>query len=121
MKLIPIEIVTAYVSIEGLADGQPEHRQKILIWSAVILFILIPFHLRILSKVQSIGQMLVTMLSFAFWVFSLGGPFLGEDWYERIFGAVGLILWTLIVPLFPYQPSAEDEPSGGASSPSPEP
>jgi len=103
LKLIPSEIVAAYLAIEGIVSTQPAIQNKVLTWVCVFLFILIPFHLWYVFKVRKVLQIVVTMISFVVWIFSIGGPFLQYPWYLQVYGAVVLILWTITVPLFSYQ------------------
>ena len=102
LKLIPSEIIAAYLAIQGLVSENLDVRQPVLLFTSVFLFLLIPFYLRRVFSVKSWGQVIVTMLSFVVWVFSLGGPFLIYSWYNPVIGSVGLILWTLTVPVFSY-------------------
>lgn len=103
LKLLPSEIIAAYLAIEGIVATQPAIRNQVLTWACVFLFILIPFYLWFLFKIKKVLQIIVTMISFAVWIFSIGGPFLQCPWYLQVYGAVLLVLWTLTVPLFTYQ------------------
>jgi hypothetical protein len=101
LKLIPSEIVAAYMVLIGII---PEHYAK---WGtlvvSIILLILTPFYLKKLEKVANNVQVLFCSLSFVVWVYSLGGlggPFRHWHMYQPWIGSVVLILWTLIVPLF---------------------
>jgi hypothetical protein len=98
LKLIPSEIVGAYMVLQGVI---PADQGK---WATTIvsgvLFLLTPLYLNRLQHVQRVSQLLVTAVSFAVWVYSLGGPFQYWGIYQAWLGSVVLILWTLIVPLF---------------------
>jgi hypothetical protein len=112
LKLIPSEIVGAYMVLQGVI---PPAQAK---WGTTvvsgILFLLTPLYLKRLMQVNRLSQLLVTALSFAVWVYSLGGPFQYWGLYQPWLGSVVLILWTLIVPLLvnpkagaaPLQPAA---------------
>jgi hypothetical protein len=103
LKLIPSEIIAAYLAIDGILSSQPDIQKQIIPWVCAFLLISIPFHLWFLFNVRKLFQIIVTMISFVVWIFSIGGPFLYHTWYLKIYGAVVLILWTLTVPLFNYK------------------
>ncbi len=102
LKLIPSEIVAAYMVIEGII---PEERKYIgtLILSLVLLGML-PFYLRKIYRVRRLGQHVFVMLAFMVWIYSLGGPFKYWDIWEAWIGSSLLILYTLAIPLF-YRPA----------------
>jgi len=102
VKLIPTEIIGAYLAIEGMVSTLPSIQYIVLIISCLALTILIPFYLWFLFGVRSKLQIAVTMISFVVWIFSIGGPFLQYTWYLQVYGAVALILWTLVVPVLKY-------------------
>jgi hypothetical protein len=97
LKLIPSEIVAAYIFLQGVI---PEENAKLgLLIVTAILLILTPFYLRKFENVTNLVQVVITTFSFLVWVYSLGGPF--EVWgiYQPWIGAIVLVTWTLIVPL----------------------
>lgn len=97
LKLIPSEIIAAYMVISGLI---PESKAKWgLLIVSVVLLVLVPFYLRKIHDVQPIPQIIFTALSFVVWVYTLGGPFKLWGLYEAWIGSVVLVLWTLLIPL----------------------
>jgi len=98
LKLIPSEIVAAYMVLAGIIPEKPARWGLLII--SVILLVLVPFYLIIIQNVHRIVQVIFTTISFVVWVYSLGGPF--EKWgiYLPWLSSVILVLWTLIVPLF---------------------
>jgi len=107
LKLIPSEIVAAYLVIEGLIPKDDPQAALVSLISSVILLVFIPFYLKRTMAVQKPVQILFTMVSFVVWVYSLGGPFAHYDLYTGYIGSVILVLWTLLIPFF-YRPSAEE-------------
>lgn len=97
LKLIPSEIIAAYMIIMGIIPN--EHIKWGASIVAIILFILTPFYLVKLQKVKKMVQIIFTTLSFAVWVYSLGGPFKAWGLYQAWLGSTILILWTLFIPL----------------------
>ncbi len=101
LKLIPSEIVAAYMVVIGII---PENYSK---WGTLIvslvLFILTPFYLKRLEKIANNVQVVFCSFSFVVWVYSLGGlggPFAHWNLYQPWIGSNVLIIWTLMVPLF---------------------
>jgi hypothetical protein len=102
LKLIPTEIVAAYIVIEGII---PDNRKFIgTLIVSIILLILVPFYLRNIYKVKRVGQHIFVMTAFIVWIYSLGGPFKHLDLWEAWIGSTLLILYTLTIPLF-YKPA----------------
>ena len=101
LKLIPAEIVAAYLSIDNIIP-EGAGRAWLLTGSSLVLFIILPFYLHLVFKVTNRWQRVVTMGSFLVWVYSLGGPFNEWDYYNRPLAAVILILWTLMLPFFKF-------------------
>ena len=116
VKLIPSEIVGAYMVLSGIlgyAPGNdvsipaslkqmPDSELKPILLQIVffVLLILTPGYLKKISKVDNIKQLLITAVSFIIWVYTLGGPFVIWNIYYSLFASIVLVLWTLIIPLF---------------------
>jgi hypothetical protein len=109
LKLIPSEIVGAYMVLQGII---PQAQAK---WAttivAAILLIMAPLYLNRIQKVRRGSQLVVTTISFAVWVYSLGGPFQSWGLYQAWLGSVVLVLWTLAVPLIVNPKSIQSEPA----------
>ena len=97
IRLIPTEIVAAYLAIQNLAIGWPDQRDVILIVAAAVLVLVIPCYLRRLHSVKSNQQIAITMISFLVWVFSVSIPYI--KWIAPLWSTVVIILWTVIVPV----------------------
>ncbi len=97
LKLIPSEIIAAYVTVAGLIPGG----NTMWLWGiTVVLLILVTPYLRKFQGVTSPLHYAVSSISFVVWVFAIGGPFVTMSWYQSWMGSIVLILWTLIPPLF---------------------
>ena len=110
IKLIPAEIVAAYLAIEGILKGTTTSQSLSVYWLvfAALLLITPAYAWRIVTKDQKPSQSLrklaaiqmsVSTASFAVWVFALGGPFAFYTWYSTVYGSILLVLFTLIPPL----------------------
>jgi len=104
VKYIPGEIVSVYLCVSGAllaASGQiPSTNFKTLQWGIFgFLLIMTPFYLRHVLNVKKKQQLAIVTLSFAIWVFTLGGPFIQFNWYHPIYGAVLLPLYTFTIAI----------------------
>lgn len=99
LKYIPAEVVAVYIAVQGAIDAaEPTGPNETLLWIAFgILFVLTPVYLWRVGKVTKTVQLAVATIAFAVWVFSLGGPFAFLPWYQAIYGAVLLPLFTFAV------------------------
>jgi hypothetical protein len=109
LKLIPSEVVGAYMVIQGVIPKEETGRYGLaacvgLSCVAAALLAAIPFLLKKLHHVDSGAQIVATSVAFIVWVYSLGGPFLawgpylGVTIYQPWIGLTLLVLWTTLVP-----------------------
>ena len=99
LKLIPSEIIAAYVAAQGLI---PDANKK---WGltivSVVLLILTPLYLVYVQKVKKTAQIVVSSLSFIIWVYCLaGGPFWFFGLYQGYIATIILLFWTIFIPQF---------------------
>jgi hypothetical protein len=104
LKLIPSEIVAAYILIGGIIPAEYKFWGTLV--TAVLMLVLIPFYLRRLYDVKRLGQVVYIMIAFVIWIYTLGEPFLHWGIWQEWIGSALLILYTLTIPLF-YHPRAE--------------
>ena len=101
VKLIPSEIITAYVTLKGLILGAGgEGNKQLLFWIVFgILVILNPLYLFYVTQVKKAGQIAFSSVAFILWVMVIGGTFnsiLGfpAEWL----GSILLVIYTLFIP-----------------------
>ncbi len=104
LKLIPSEIIAAYILIGGIIPADYKYWGSLI--TAVIMLVLIPFYLRRLYDVKRLGQIIYIMIAFVIWIYTLGEPFLQWGIWQEWIGSALLILYTLTIPLF-YHPRAQ--------------
>ena len=104
LKLIPSEIVAAYILIGGIIPADYKYWGTLV--TAVIMLVLIPFYLRRLYDVKRLGQIIFVMIAFVIWIYTLGEPFRHWGIWQEWIGSALLIIYTLTIPLF-YHPRAE--------------
>ncbi|MHA2370973.1 MAG: hypothetical protein ACXADX_19330 [Candidatus Hodarchaeales archaeon] len=109
LKLIPSELVAVYLAIQAILIGQDV--EELIFWLVAVLFVVItPIWLFTYTDIPKDGvtlqearQLIASTLAMGIWVFSLGGPFSFNEWYQdnaEWAVLVVLLLWTfLIAPL----------------------
>jgi hypothetical protein len=99
LKLIPSEIVAAYMVIDGLVPGDKPYAKWVATGASMFLLILTPIYLNKLYKVHKWLQILFTTGSFVVWVYWMGGPFKYWGIHVPPIASIILVLWTLLIPL----------------------
>ena len=108
-KLIPSEIVVAWMALKGLFDTNTEA----WIIFGLVLF-LTPIYWLKFHKVTDIPQLIGLTLSFVVWAISIGGlPLDGMGLFETLphLPSVILILWTLLIPVLITMPTQKKKPA----------
>jgi hypothetical protein len=103
VKLIPSEIITAYVTIQGLISAYTGAGNKeTLMWIVfAILFVLTPIYLYFVTDVRKWGQIIFTSIAFIIWVIAVGSPIPTILDFPSVFiGSVLLVIYTLLIPFF---------------------
>ena len=99
MKYVPSEVITAYVTVEA-AIKSAKATNLSLYWAVfLVLLVATPLYLWRVTKVTKGKQLAISTVAFAVWVFALGGPFARLDWYNPIYGAVVLPLYTTLIAI----------------------
>jgi hypothetical protein len=100
VKLIPTEIVGAYMVLAGIIPAPYVKLWTLII--SIVLLIFTPLYLWRVSGVANTAQLIVSTISFAVWVYSLGGPFAAWGLYQPFISSVILVLWTVAIPVIVY-------------------
>lgn len=100
IKLIPTEIITAYVTIFGMISGTTEGNKDALLWLVIaVLTVATPLYLIYVSKVQMVSQVIFTTIAFVLWVLATGSPLETIFGYQSTFvGSIFLIMYTVFIP-----------------------
>lgn len=101
VKLIPTEIITAYVTIKGLISGSTvQGNKQLLIWIVFgVLLVINPLYLFYVTQVKKPGQIVFSSIAFVLWVMVIGGTFgniLGFP--PEFLGSILLVIYTLFIP-----------------------
>jgi len=100
-KYIPAELVAGYIFVLGVVKQLTDSGEiKVFQWLLFVVFcILTPLYLWRVQKVLKLQQHVISLLSFMVWAFALGGPFALCIWYNPVYGAILLPVFTLIVAI----------------------
>ncbi|HET9057978.1 MAG TPA: hypothetical protein VFN30_14115 [Chitinophagaceae bacterium] len=102
VKLIPSEIVTAYITLQGLISGQQDNKVLFITIAFISLLIFTPFYLSKISGVSKIGQIVFTTIAFVIWVMASGGFHIMlpnvQVFDSNFLGSMILIIYTLAIP-----------------------
>lgn len=103
IKYIPTEIVTAYVTLDGIIKASSQATNAVYWVVFIFLLILTPIYIwRVTSEANqqpAWDQIIVSFFSFFIWVLALGGPFVTLSWYQPLYPALMLPIYTLIIPV----------------------
>jgi len=105
IKLIPADIISVYLAIFNIikSNNQNPDGNPTLQWIVFGLMIIItPFYLKKVALINTTKQIVFCTVSFAVWVFSMGGPLDGQiiiGYTAQFLGAVFLPIYTLLIPL----------------------
>ncbi|TRX31198.1 hypothetical protein FNW52_18970 [Flavobacterium sp. ZT3R18] len=102
VKLIPSEIIAAYVTIYGLVQAFNGGNKEKLLWIVIVILIIItPVYLIKVSKVTKKSQLLFSTIGFVIWVFATGSPAPKIlEFPPESLASIVLIIQTLSIPLF---------------------
>ncbi len=110
LKYIPAEIVSGYVAINGIFKSVKEVTtvfQWVVVGALTLLTLLYIWRLTAEpGKKAAVSQIIISTIAFPVWVFALGGPFAEMGWYQYYYGAILLIVYTLMVPVIIGKKSA---------------
>jgi len=119
LKLIPGEVVAAYITIDGIIPSDDARARWVSLAVSLVLLAAVPLYLTKTLEVVNVRQIWFTMISFLIWLYSLGGPFklwaeyTKIDFHVPFIGSIMLILWTLLIPFFVIPAKPEDPPPAG--------
>ncbi|WP_259065257.1 hypothetical protein HDF24_01090 [Mucilaginibacter sp. X4EP1] len=101
IKYIPTEIIALFVFIHpSLPEKDPDVQTYNWILFAFCVAVT-PLYLWRLQKVTKVGQLIISTVACALWIFATGGPFAYWDWYKdhQFVATVVPALYTFLIPL----------------------
>jgi hypothetical protein len=100
LKYIPAEVVTLYILVYGIAKAaENEIPFELISWVLVGVGIIgTILYLWRIAKVDWL-QILISTVAFAVWVFAMGHAFSQLSWYNQVYGALMLPIYTFFIPI----------------------
>jgi len=99
-KYLPSEIILLFVTCEKIILSQSKIPINLYWIISIFCFLSTPLYLFFVAKIRKISQLIISTLSFAVWVFALGGPFSFYQWYKPLYGAITLPIFTFLISFF---------------------
>lgn len=109
---IPGEVIALWALLTAIVQVLPPESHLVLLWTAAgVCFVLTPIYVwfRIAKKDEDTAgdqpipwnELILSTISFAFWVFAIGGPFAKLDWYHPGYGSFAVAIWSAISGFIP--------------------
>lgn len=101
IKYIPSEVIALYITLSGIATAAANQIAfKPILWIIFIIGIIgTILYLWRIAKVTNYKQIAISTIAFIVWVFALGGPFETFSWYNHVYGALILPIYTFFIPI----------------------
>lgn len=98
LKYIPAEVVTLYLSVDGLVRAKPH--SPVLSWVLFAFGLLATIlYLRFSAGVTKPLQLVVSAVAFCVWAITIGSPSAYIPGYDAIYGAIALPIFTFLAGL----------------------
>jgi hypothetical protein len=102
IKYIPTEVVTLYLFVDGILKSF--NSSPAVNWIVFFLLLaLTPVYIWRMTtektKACAWDQIAVSFVSFALWVYVIGGPFVTLSWYVPQYGYILVAIFTVFTPL----------------------
>ena len=112
MKYVPVELISAYLVVQGLLQSayKNDARARALALAILLAAGLVAtwfFSARVL-QVRRKGQLSMTVLAFAVWVFAIGGWFSTTGWWQAWMGTIAVIAFGVLVRIVDLPPLPEN-------------
>lgn len=99
VKYIPSEVVALYIAL-GSILGTSDKSDGALYWVVfAVCLIGTGLYLWRVTNVTKVTQIVISVVAFFVWAFALGGPFELLSWYDPVYGALLLPVYTFFVPM----------------------
>lgn len=99
LKYIPTEVVALYLTLDALIRSSDTLPASALWWLFGFGLVGTYLYLWRVEKVRKQKQLLISSLAYCVWVFAIGGPFTSLVWYDPLYGALLLPIYTFLVPI----------------------
>ncbi len=98
LKYIPAEVVTLYLSVDGLVRAK--QNSPVLSWGLFAFGLLATIlYLKFSAGVTKPLQLVVSAVAFCVWAISIGSPSTYIPGYDAVYGAIALPIFTFLAGL----------------------
>lgn len=99
VKYIPSEVVALYIAL-GSILGSSDKSDSSLYWVIFgVCLVGTGLYLWRVTNVTKVTQIVISVVAFFVWALALGGPFESLNWYDPVYGALLLPIYTFFVPM----------------------
>ena len=107
VKYVPMEVLGAYLLIEGVINSNVTKPRDHALWLGGVLLgtllVAIPYDFRVLGVARG-SQVGVSLLGLTIYVFSVGGWFATTTWYHQWYATIALPAFALLVAIIKLKP-----------------
>ena len=115
VKLVPADVISVYMATFTIIKNQATGNKDALQWIIFgVIGLILPFYLKKLGNVSDIKQIVICIISYLIWVFSMGGPVDGLTclgFPAQFLAAVITPLFTLAAPWLVYLNKPSSNPN----------
>jgi len=104
IKYIPGDVVAAWVAVSALVKTANNVPRTTVMWICFVAGLVLAAawtwkQTHVSGQSPAVKQIVIATIAFGVWVFALGTPFDGLEWYRPLYASLLLILFTLVVGL----------------------
>jgi hypothetical protein len=107
LKYVPPEVIGAYLFLAGTVTTNVTDRNTLRWWLGVLLVAMLVvtavYDWRVLNIIRS-GQILMSVIGLATYVFAVGGWFATMGWYKSWYGTFALAFFGLLIAVVRLKP-----------------
>jgi len=99
LKYIPGEIIALYLALDAIIRSA-KMVGSALHWGIFLFGVAATgLYLWRVEKVEKLLQLFISSFAYCVWVFALSGPFATTGWYNPVYGAILLPMYTFMIPI----------------------
>jgi hypothetical protein len=107
LKYVPLEVVGAYLFLEGVVDSNVTKPHDRAVWLGGlllgVLLLTIVYDVRVLNVVR-LTQIVMSLVGLTVYIFAAGGWFATTTWYQHWYASIALPIFGLLVAVIKLKP-----------------